>query len=44
MDYATIGTFVVDVLKAALPVGLIFIITERLAQLFFHFAFPKIFK
>ena len=44
MDYTTIFSCIADVFRAALPIGLIFIITERLTQLFFHFAFPKIFK
>ena len=44
MDYSQIGTMVADVVKQALPIGIIFILAERLVQMFLTFAFPKIFK
>lgn len=44
MDYSVVITLVSDVLKVSLPIGIIFILVERLVQMFFHFAFPKIFK
>ena len=41
MDY----TAVVDLLvKQALPLGIIFCLTERLVNMFLTFAFPKTFK
>lgn len=44
MDYSSVVSLVVDILQSALPIGIIFILTERIVQMFFHFAFPKIFK
>lgn len=44
MDYSAIISLVVEVLKTALPIGIIFILTERLIQLFLSLAFPKVFK
>lgn len=44
MDYSQIGTMVADVVKQALPIGIIFSLAERLVQMFLTFAFPKIFK
>lgn len=44
MDYSQIGVMVADVVKQALPIGIIFISAERLVQMFLTFAFPKTFK
>lgn len=44
MDYSTIVSLVVDIVKNALPIGIVFILAERIVQMFFHFAFPKIFR
>lgn len=44
MDYSVIVPLVVDIMKSALPVGIVFILAERLTQIFFHFAFPKLYK
>ena len=44
MDYSAIITLVAEILKTALPIGIIFILTERLIQLFLSLSFPKIFK
>lgn len=44
MEYGVVISLVADVLKASLPIGIIFILVERLVQLFFKFAFPKVFK
>lgn len=44
MDYSQIGIMVADVVKQALPIGIIFILAERLVQMFLMFAFPRIFK
>lgn len=44
MDYSQIGTMVSEVVKQALPIGIIFMLAERLVQMFLMFAFPKTFK
>lgn len=44
IDYTLIGEMVADIVGQALPIGIIFILAERLVQMFLHFAFPKIFK
>lgn len=44
MDYQEVVNLVVIVIKNALPLGLIFLIAERLVNMFLSFAFPKIFK
>lgn len=44
MDYVQIGQLVAEVVKNALPVGIVFTIAERLVQMFLAFAFPKMFK
>lgn len=41
MDFSEIIPLVVDVVKASLPIGLIFVLTERLTQMFLSLAFPK---
>ena len=42
MDYSEIVSLVTDVVKTALPIGIIFLLAERLVQLFLSLAFPKI--
>lgn len=44
MDYSEIILLVAKVIEQALPLGIIFLLAERLIQLFLTFAFPKIFK
>lgn len=44
MDYTLIGQMVANIVGQALPIGIIFILAERLVQMFLHFAFPKTFK
>lgn len=44
IDYSLIVQMVADIVKQALPLGIIFILAERLVQMFLHFAFPKTFK
>lgn len=44
MDYQEVVNLVVIVIKNALPLGLIFLIAERLVHMFLSFAFPKTFK
>lgn len=44
MDYSAIVELIAETLKYALPLGIIFCIVERVVSMFFHFAFPKIFK
>lgn len=44
IDYSIIGQIVADIVRQALPIGIIFILAERLVQMFLHFAFPKTFK
>lgn len=44
MDYTPIVNLVVEVIKEALPIGIIFLLGERLVNMFLSFAFPKTFK
>lgn len=44
MDYQAIVNLVAIVIKNALPIGIIFLLGERLVNMFLSFAFPKIFK
>ena len=44
MDYSAIVSLVVEVIKQALPIGIIFLLGERLVNMFLSFAFPKTFK
>ncbi len=44
MDYQEVVNLVVIVIKNALPLGFIFLIAERLVNMFLSFAFPKTFK
>ena len=44
IDYALIGQMIANIVSQALPIGIIFILAERLVQMFLHFAFPKTFK
>lgn len=44
MDYQEVVNLVVVVIKNALPLGLIFLLAERLVNMFLSFAFPKTFK
>lgn len=44
MDYSAIVSLVVDIIKNALPIGIVFILSERVVQMFLHFAFPRVFK
>ena len=44
MDYNVIGQMVASVVAQALPIGIIFVLAERLVQMFLSFAFPKKFK
>lgn len=44
IDYTLIGQLVADIVSQALPIGIIFILAERLVQMFLKFAFPKTFK
>lgn len=44
MDYELIGEMIANIVSQALPIGIIFILAERLVQMFLHFAFPKTFK
>lgn len=44
MDYSTIVNLMAEVIKNALPIGIVFTLGERLVQLFLTFAFPKMFK
>ena len=41
MDYTIIGELMGDVIKNALPIGIIITLSERLVQMFLSFAFPK---
>ena len=44
MDYQEVVNLVVIVIKNALPMGIIFLLAERLVNMFLCFAFPKTFK
>lgn len=44
MEYAVVVDLVVQILKSALPIGIVFILAEKIVQLFLHLAFPKNFK
>lgn len=44
MDYTAVVDLLVQVVKQALPFGIIFCLTERLVNMFLTFAFPKTFK
>ena len=44
MDYNIIVNLLVEVIKNALPFTIIFLIGERLVNIFLSLAFPKTFK
>lgn len=44
MDYQTMVNLMAEIIKNALPIGIIFTLGERLVQMFLAFAFPKMFK
>lgn len=44
IDYAVVVSMISDIVSQALPIGIVFILAERLVQMFLKFAFPKIFK
>lgn len=44
MDYSIIVNLLVEVIKSALPFTIIFLIGERLVNIFLNLAFPKSFK
>lgn len=44
MDYQAIINLVAEVIKNALPIGIVFLLGERLVNMFLSFAFPKTFK
>lgn len=44
MDYSTVVSLVVEVIKNALPIGIIFLLGERVVNMFLTFAFPKTFR
>ena len=44
IDYNVVVNMIADIVKQALPIGIIFILSERLVQIFLKFAFPKMFK
>lgn len=44
IDYSVIVEMVANIVGQALPIGIIFILSERLVQMFLKFAFPKMFK
>ncbi len=41
MDYQVIINLVAEVIKNALPIGIVLTLSERLVQIFLSFAFPK---
>lgn len=44
MDYQPVVNLVVEYMQAGLPIGIIFLLAERLVNMFLSFAFPKTFK
>ena len=40
-DYNEIGSLIVEVVRNALPLGIIFYLAEMLVNMFLKFAFPK---
>lgn len=44
IDYSVVVNLLVEVVKTALPIGIIFLLGERLVNMFLNFAFPKTFK
>ncbi len=44
MNYQTVIDLAIEVVKAGLPIGVIFLLVERVVNLFLSFAFPKTFK
>lgn len=44
IDYSVVVQMVADIVSQALPIGITFILAERLVQMFLKFAFPKAFK
>ncbi len=44
IDYSMVVNLVVEVIKTALPIGIIFLLGERLVNMFLQFVFPKTFK
>lgn len=44
IDYSVIVPLIVEVIKNALPLGIIFLLAERLVNMFLSFAFPRTFK
>lgn len=44
IDYAVVVQMIANIVGQALPIGIIFILAERLVQMFLSFAFPKTFK
>lgn len=43
-DYSTIVDLLVQVIKNALPIGIMFYLSETLVSMFLKFAFPKKFR
>lgn len=43
-DYTIIGELIGNVVKNALPIGIIFYLSETLVSMFLKFAFPKKFR
>ncbi len=41
IDYSVVVNLVVEILKYALPIGIVFILAERIVQFFLRLAFPK---
>lgn len=43
-NYSEIGSLIVEVVKNALPLGIVFYLAEMLVSMFLRFAFPKHFR
>ena len=44
MDYQNLINLLVEIVKNALPIGIMFLLVERCVNMFLTFAFPKSFK
>lgn len=44
MDFSSISSLCVEIVKNALPLGIAFNLTEMCVKMFLNFAFPRTFK
>lgn len=44
MDYGEIGSLIVNIVSSSAPIGILFLLVEKLVQLFLSLVFPKRFS